>query len=771
MSQKYTPILFYLLFLIFVLNSSCTTSKYIPEGEKLFKKAEIKIAGPINKKTKKELKDELESVIRPKPNKSFLGIRFKLWAHYRGSKPKTTKLDRYLKKKFGQAPALMSQVNAENTVVLMNNRLENNGFFESIIEASSTETKVTGSWKYEIEVQEPYTLNTYSFLEDSTDVSNIIKGGMRRTRIKTGMRYQLERFKEERERIDSLLKRQGYYYFQDDYLIFRVDTNQHETKEFDLYLSLKSNIPRASLIPYKIGEVTVYSDYNSNVTSDADKDTVIYEGMTFIQSPNSIKPKHLIKLIHFREGELYSQRKHSLSSTRLSSINNYRYVNLRFNPEIIDTSTMPEFGTLMANVFLAPLKKRSIRAELQTLSKSNNFVGPVLQLNYRNRNLFKGGETIQLTGKLGFETQIASGRQTGLNSYETGISASVLFPRFLAPFIVPLNQAYALPTTRVSIGYSSIHRVQYFRFNSILASYGYTWSTSRRMSHEINPISINFVKLSNTSVAFDSILNSNPILKRSFAQQFILGLTYSVQYNELMNRRKRNRIFAILSADFSGNVIGGIQNMINGPQPEKRLLGQLYAQYGKADLDIRHYTSIGKQSLWIMRVFGGFGLPYGNSVSLPFAKQYFSAGPNSVRAFRIRSLGPGTYRPEVLDVASYFDQAGDIKFEANVEYRFPIAGIFKGALFADAGNIWLLRENASLPGSKFTGSWAQELAVGTGFGVRLDIGFFILRVDVSTPLRKPFLPKGERWVTNFDFGDKAWRLENIIYMLAIGYPF
>ncbi len=771
MPQINTQILFYLLFLFFVLNSSCTTSKYIPEGEKLFKKVDIKINGPIAKKTKKELKEELESVVRPKPNKSFLGIRFKLWAHYRGSKPKTTKLDRYLKKKFGQAPALMSQVNAENTVVLMKNRLENNGFFESEISASSTETEVTGKWKYDIQVKEPYTLNTYSFLEDSTEVSNIIKGGMRRTRIKPGMRYNLESFKEERERIDSLLKRQGYYYFQDEYLIFRVDTNQHETKEFDLYLSLKSSIPQAALIPYKIGEVTVYSDYNSNIEIVSTKDTTIYEGMTFIESSNSIKPKHLIKLIHFREGELYSQRKQNLSSTRLSSIGNYRYVNIRYNLINTDTTAQPDFGTLDANVYLSPLKKRSIRAELQALSKSNNFVGPVLQLNYRNRNLFKGGETIQLTGKLGFETQIASGRQTGLNSYETGISAAVLFPRFLAPFKVPLNQAYALPTTNIRVGFSSIHRVQYFRFNSLLASFGYTWSTSRLMSHEINPISINFVKLSNTSVAFDSILNSNPILRRSFAQQFIIGTTYSVQYNELLNRRKRNRIFAILSADLSGNVVGAFQNMINGPQAEKRLLGQLYAQYAKLDLDIRHYTSIGKQSQWVMRVFGGFGVPYGNSVSLPFAKQYFSAGPNSVRAFRIRSLGPGTYRPEMLDVASYFDQAGDIKFEANVEYRFPIAGIFKGALFADAGNIWLLRENVSLPGSKFTSSWARELAVGTGFGVRLDVGFFILRVDVSTPLRKPFLPKGERWVSNFDFGDKAWRLENIIYMLAIGYPF
>jgi outer membrane protein insertion porin family len=760
-----------LVLLICVTGASCRTAKYIPPGEKLFTGADINIDGPADKKTKKALKSEIEDIIRPRPNTKILGWRFGLWAHYRGTRPGAKKIGKYLNKKFGEEPALMSQVNTENTIFLMQNRLENNGFFESRILASSKEKEHTGSWTYDIEVKEPYILENYVFISDSTKVAALIDSGMTRTRLKKGLRYELELFKQERERVDSLVKRQGYYNFQPDYLIFRVDTNQYEERKFDLYLSVKTNVPANALIPYYIGDITVFSDYDQSLQGGLPADTVTYDGMLFIETKRSIKPKYIAKNIHIREADLYNQRRQNLTSTRLSAMGNYKFVNVRYRPMDMDTSDPGTHGILLADIFLSPMKKRSIRAEFQALSKSNNFVGPVFQANYKNRNLFKGGEVIEVSGKFGFETQIASGRQTGLNSFETGLTTSVLFPRFIFPFIVPLNQAYALPTTKVGVGFSTIHRVNYFRFNSILASYGYTWNTSWRMSHEINPISINYVTLSNTSEAFDSILMANPLLQRSFAQQFILGLTYSVQYNELRRRDRRSRFFILFNTDLSGNVIGGIQNAFNGPNTEKKILGQPYAQYGKFDIDIRHYTSIGTQSQWIMRAFAGIGLPYGNSFSLPFAKQYFSAGPNSVRAFRIRSLGPGTYRPEVLDIASFFDQAGDIKFEANLEYRFPIVGILKGALFADAGNIWLLRENDKLPGSKFTSKWFSELAVGTGLGLRLDVGFFILRVDVSTPLRKPFLPEGDRWIRSFDFGQKDWRRENIIYMIAIGYPF
>lgn len=165
------------------------------------------------------------------------------------------------------------------------------------------------------------------------------------------------------------------------------------------------------------------------------------------------------------------------------------------------------------------------------------------------------------------------------------------------------------------------------------------------------------------------------------------------------------------------------------------------------------------------------GIPYGNSLSLPYVKQYFSGGPNSVRAFRIRSLGPGTFRPSEFNIGSYFDQSGDIRLEGNLEYRFPIVSIVKGGLFADAGNIWLAKENSALPGGKFSSDWFKELGVGVGFGLRVDIQFFVIRLDLATPIRKPHLPENERWGNSFDFRDKTWRRENLVFNFAIGYPF
>jgi outer membrane protein assembly factor BamA len=288
--------------------------------------------------------------------------------------------------------------------------------------------------------------------------------------------------------------------------------------------------------------------------------------------------------------------------------------------------------------------------------------------------------------------------------------------------------------------------------------------------HEINPISINFVNLSRTSPVFEEILESNPFLRLSFEQQFIAGVTYSFAYNKLMDDERTHSIFFGANLDFSGAGLNLLNELV-GSDNSNQFLGFNYAQYNKGDIDFRYYLRFSEESLIAARLFGGVGLPYGNSVSLPFVKQFFSGGPNSVRAFRIRSLGPGSYVPETADVGGFFDQAGDIRIEGNIEYRFPIASYFKGALFADAGNVWLVNENEALPGGEFSSNWLRELGVGVGLGLRVDVDFFVLRFDLSTPLRKPYLPAGERWERSFRFDEGEWRSENLIFNFAIGYPF
>ncbi|HSJ68071.1 MAG TPA: BamA/TamA family outer membrane protein, partial [Anditalea sp.] len=351
-------------------------------------------------------------------------------------------------------------------------------------------------------------------------------------------------------------------------------------------------------------------------------------------------------------------------------------------------------------------------------------------------------------------------------------------PRVIFPIPISERFAYSVPKTKISVGAEYLNRVDLYRLVSYNASYGYFWNQNRYVYHEINPINLTFVRMSNASPQFEAILDSNPFLRRSFEQQFIAGVNYTFNYNQMVDVHRVHSIFVGTTIDIAGNTLNLLSRTFS--DDPSTFFGLDYAQYARADLDFRYYLRLNQNNIIATRLFGGLGIPYGNSQSLPFVKQFFSGGPNSVRAFRIRSLGPGTYRPTQFDIGSFFDQAGDIRLEGNIEYRFPIVSVLKGALFVDAGNVWLQNRNEALFGEpesprenqgKFTSDWFKELGVGTGVGLRVDIDFFVIRFDFATPIRRPYLPENQRWGSTFDIRSRDWRRENLIFNFAIGYPF
>jgi outer membrane protein assembly factor BamA len=271
--------------------------------------------------------------------------------------------------------------------------------------------------------------------------------------------------------------------------------------------------------------------------------------------------------------------------------------------------------------------------------------------------------------------------------------------------------------------------------------------------------------LTNATPEFEQILTDNPFLRRSFEQQFISGLTYAFTYNGMVDTQRIHQTFFNFTFDVAGNSISLLGKEETAGAP-KTFIGLEYAQYAKADIDIHYHFNFAKQQTIAARLFAGYGLAYGNSDVVPFVKQYYSGGPYSVRAFRIRSLGPGTYNADEdtnNTSGNFFDKTGNIRLEANVEYRFPIFGFFKGAVFADAGNIWNSVENPTFDGKdKFTGNFLSELGMGAGFGLRVDIQSFVIRFDLAAPFHDPSLPEGQRF--NFD-------VANPILNFAIGYPF
>ncbi|WP_051229625.1 BamA/TamA family outer membrane protein [Psychroserpens burtonensis] len=751
------------LFFFGTLLHSCSIRKHIPEGERLYTGAKIEIKADSSIQNINQLKTTLETVLRPEPNSKFLGMHLGLYYYYKTQKENPGFINRWLYKQIGQKPVYESDVKTFEITDILRNRLENNGFFYSTVSSSFEEKELEAFATYTLKVTPAYKMANFKLDSMASPLYEDVNVFKANSPLTKETRFDLSILKLERQRIDSELKKKGYYNMNSDFFIFEADTNQYRNKRFDLFLKLKAQVPKKATVPYQIQRVNVYPNYDvqDSITVKEER----FNSKSYHQDSLFFKSKHLDKFITIEEGDYYSPQISKNTSRRLSAIGAYKYVNIQYKE--IDSLLTDSLGALEANIFLSPLTKRAFRAELQAVTKSNNFAGPNLAFTYSNRNLFKGGETLNLSTNIGYETQFASGENAGLSSLEYGLKGQVIFPRVISPFNI--NDAffkYSIPKTKTSLGVSYLQRSKLYTLLTGSALFGYAWNANRFITYDINPISVNYTSLNRTSDEFETILNDNPFLRRSFEQQFISGLTFSFTYNEMVDGNDPNQFFINTTFDVAGNSISllGKENTTGAP---KTFLGLEYAQYAKADVDARFHFNFGKdkQQTIATRLFAGYGLAYGNSEVIPFVKQYFSGGPYSVRAFRIRSLGPGTY-DEGTDANSdgtFFDQTGNIRLEANVEYRFPIYSFFKGALFVDAGNVWNSKANPAFNGNDtFTSNFINELGMGTGLGLRVDVQGFVIRFDLAAPFHDPSLEEGQR----FDF-----QFDKPVLNFAIGYSF
>ncbi len=779
MKNKYPVLLIILLGLI----QACSVEKFIPEDEVLYTGAELKIESDSTITGKPELKAELNEVLKPEPNSKFLGMQPGLYFYYKAQREKPGFINKFLNDKIGEEPVYLSDVDLPGTEDLLINRLSNRGFFYSRVSSDSekNEEDKTGSVSYELVLPKPYTMETYQLDSDSLIIYQEIAENLDKTILKEGMRFDLPELKDERERIDLHLKKDGYYNFNPGFLLFEADTNQYDNKKFDLFLRLKKDVPPKSVIPYKISNVNVYPNYNVDEDS-VKKNFERYNDKNYLQDELFFKPEYLDPYLLIETGDLYNPEKSRNTSRRLGTIGVYKFVNIRYDE--VDSLATDSIGLLEANIFLSPLKKRAIRAELQALTKSNSYAGPNLALTFSNRNLFKGGEILNISANLGYEVQLGSGNDAGRNSLQLGITNDLIVPRLLFPIKFNTNFfKYDIPKTKISLGANYLRRSQLFTLASINSSFGYFWNANKYVTHEFNPINLNYVSLTDVTDEFQEILDENPFLESSFEQEFIAGLTYGFTYNGLIDSQKQHAFYFHANYDMAGNIMSLFGK--EADSGKKEILGLEYAQYAKLDFDFSYHLRLANEHVIATRLFAGYGLPYGNSDVLPYSKQYFSGGPYSVRAFRTRSLGPGTFDPtkeNLIDDNSgepddpeddpgsigYRDQTGNIRLEANAEYRFPIVTYLNGAFFVDAGNIWTSEEQpetTNLEGGgsgKFESDFMRELGIGTGVGLRIDIQSFVIRFDLAFPLHDPREPAGERWVN--DFGSP-------VFNFAIGYPF
>lgn len=766
----------YALFpLLVMFLSACSVEKFIPEGEKLYTGATLKVDTIGDIRDLKNIERELTTLITPNPNTKFLGMKPALFFHYKAQRERPGFIYKFLNNSFGEEPVYFSEINPEQVEELLLNRLDNNGYFYSKSSSEAIIGDKKASVNYGISIQEPYTLGNYQLDRDSLPIYRELEKLIVETPLKKEDRFDLDLLKAERERLDNGLKQKGYYNSQANLLIFEADTNQYKDKKFDLFLRLKKEVPKKSAIPFTIDSITVFPNYSiegDTIPVSNQKKTTV-NGTDFIQNEFYFRPELLETYLLFKEGDLYDANTSKITSNRLSSLGSYKYVNIQYT-ELDTTMTDGDGGSLAADIYLAPLTKRSIRAEVQAVTKSNGFTGPGIQLTYSNRNLFKGGETLSLSTNFSYESQLSSGNNSSLSSIAWGVKGDLIFPRSI-PFS-PKNFRYSVPKTKISAGIDYLRRSQLFTLSSINGSFGYTWKENRYVYHQLDPVSLSYARLTNVTEDFQVILDDNPFLRRSFEQRFIAGLLYGFTYDEVSDLEKDYPIFFSTNLDIAGNLF----SLIDGGSGT--IIGSEYAQYAKLDADFRFYLRWGNDQTLVSRVYAGWGVPYGNSETLPFVKQFFSGGPYSVRAFNIRSLGPGNFNAQQEDATTdYFDRSGNLVLEANLEYRFPIVSYLKGAFFVDAGNVWLTgsyedleadqqqsaASNSLFTDGKFESGWISEVAAGFGFGARVDIQNFVIRLDLASPFRIPYRPENDRWNIPF-FGDKGNRMT---LNFAIGYPF
>lgn len=769
----------------------CTATKFLKEGESFYAGAEIDFDTQGRRVGRKKiLRSELEEYIQPKPNKKFLGMRPSVWFYFIAGTPRKEKgLKSFIKNKLGQPPVLFTDATPDRTARTLTSQLYNEGYFQSKVTFTTKPKKHETLVIYNVILPRPYRLDTIRYPTPKDSVyASILKKVRETSLLKQRQRFDLERMQAEQSRIEEELENVGFYYFDDRYLIFEADSTVGKRK-VNVDLKLEKGIPPKAKRIYKINDVNIYSSYRLSIDSAAKSSFAQdIDGYNYIDSAGNFRPSVITRVINFKKGNIFRREDQNFTLHHLMGLGVFKFVNIKFS------EVHPDSALLNTNIYLTALKKKSLRAEVQAVSKSNNFVGPGLAVTFTNRNFFRGAELFELRLNSAYEVQISSQTEgKALNAFELGLESSLTVPRFISPIRIDYSSRKFIPKTVFKAGVNLQNRVDYFRLNSFNISYGYNWLETEAKTHELYPVDITFVQTDKESQAFLEQLALNPVLANSFEDQFIIGTRYSYTHNTQLTedplqkfeekKFRTHNFYFNGNVDVAGNLFYAIQRQFNkSSELPLTIFNQPYAQYVKGDIDFRYYLQFDIHNKLATRLILGAGYAYKNASTLPYIKQFSIGGSNSIRAFPARSIGPGTYnvRDDTEANTQFIDQRGDLKLEGNIEYRFDIVKFLKGAVFVDAGNIWLLQREDSVgtgpeetrEGGRFhTNTFLKELAVGTGIGLRFDFSFFVLRLDTAFPLRKPFRVDDPWVIDNIDMGSKTWRKENLVFNIAIGYPF
>ncbi len=753
--------------------SGCSTTKRLTDDEVLYtgvKKMEIIPAPGV--KIAEAAEGDVRSTLSVAPNNPLFSpyvrtpFPFGLWV-WNHMEPKREKgLKHWFYEKFAKEPVLISSVQPDLRMRVVKDILGNNGYFGAkadyeLIYDKRNEKKARIS--YRIEVPAPYTLDSIELPPPTSPVTRFIDSISSATILHRGDRYCLDSLSAERDRIADVLRNNGYYYFRPEYIEYLADTTLSPGK-VALRMKLTRGIPAPALKPYRVGKINVQLN---RATGDGIPDTLHYRHMTVAyQKPMRLKRWLLPHNITFKPGSIYSVATQNETQSNLGRLGIFRSVSVEV-PPIETLEGKDSLDVTIQATFDLPLEAI---IEANVSSKSNSYIGPGIIFGINHNNLLGGGEKLSVTLNGSYEWQTGGGSQRGkaslFNSYEVGINSSLTYPRIVPRFLPELPRTRQHPSfTKLMLGANLMNRPHYFRMVSFNGSVSYDYRTSRRATHSVTPFKLVYTKLLNTTESFDKTMNENPAIALSFRDQFIPSASYTYTYDSSYGREVDNRFIWQLTGIEAGNILSGITALF-GQRGNKQIFGSDFSQFIKGSGEMKYYHRISDKQWLACRVFLGAAHAYGNSQEIPYSEQFYIGGANSIRAFTIRSLGPGSYLPPRDDADGYFDQTGTFKLEANIEYRFPIWGDLHGAAFVDAGNIWLLKRDSKRPGGELNRkNFLNDIALGTGVGIRYDLGMLVLRGDLGIGLHAPYDTGKSEYYNMSSFKN------SLAFHLAIGYPF
>jgi outer membrane protein insertion porin family len=759
------------IFLSTILFTSCSVRRFLPTGERLYSGSSIKIEkDSATSGSKKSLQKTLKLAVTPKANKFLFGQPYKVWWWYKIGEPKKEKgLKAFLRKKLGEPPVLSSRINAKASAENMQSLMENLGYFHTTVQG---DTNHTGSYfvkaKYTAQVKPQYKLAKIEWVGDSSALFKQLQNNSKRSGLlKVGNPYRLSDITTERDRLDLFLKTKGYYFFNPDYLMAYVDSSVGDRK-VHLYLNIKKTMPDEAKHAYTIKDIHVYPTYSLMASAlDTSKNNfVVFDKLKINDNEKKFKPSLFAATITFRPGSMYNSRQQNSTLNRMIGLGAFKFVKNRF--EAVKDSALKDTAHLL-NVYyyLTPAKKKSVQAQIDGSTKENNFIGTQISINWKNKNTFKGAEQLAIKTYGGIERARNNG--ININNLRVGTEVTLSVPKYAIPFLKIKENNFYPPRTTLLLGYEWFKKDIFFIKNLFRFQYEFTWKPNLQTQFTVAPIALSYLQAANVTDSFQKEIAVNPSLLLSVYSEAVLGTFFSYTRTSSF-RAKRNKTYFNASVELSGNIAG----LVTGAKEyrSKNIFGVPFAQYAKFDIDYHFTRKMFGNIQLANRLQIGIGLPYNNSRLLPFTKLYTIGGSNSIRGFRTRTLGPGIYKPTPNDQRFFQIIGGDYKLLGNTELRLPFTKQLSGALFVDAGNVWTKDTTLFGVQGQLSKNFLKEIAVTTGIGIRFDATVLLIRLDLGMPIRKPYLPDGDRWVFNkIDISSAAWRKENLIVNIAIGLPF